>query len=70
MSLEKKETRQMTGKEPLAKTKTVHVPEKEKLLCKKDSDMPGVGLFRGGDIISDPVKIKKIGDNPNFEKTK
>jgi len=65
----------MTGEEKEPETIAKIVPESElkkplplRYICIKDTDMPGVGLFVGGDVITDPFIITKISDNPHFKK--
>lgn len=35
--------------------------------CLRECEIPFVGYWKGGEIITDPHIIKKIGDNPNFK---
>jgi hypothetical protein len=38
------------------------------LLVLRDCEMPFIGQFKSGQVISDQETIRKIGDNPNFER--
>ena len=41
----------------------------KKLICLRECEMPGVGLFKKDQVIEDEDLISKIDDNPNFEPT-
>lgn len=55
----------------VAKTKDKVVNETTEpvrmLIAKRECEIPFVGSWKGGEEITDPEVIKKIGDNPNFE---
>lgn len=44
------------------------VPEAKGYVCKAECVMVGVGHFKHGEKIYDPGIVKRIKDNPNFEK--
>lgn len=35
-------------------------------ICIRECDMPFVGSFKAGQVVTDPQLLEKIGDNPNF----
>lgn len=59
-----------TFKEPGETTLNPIFNEPIKMICLRECEMPGIGLFRHGQIIEDQLLIARIGDNPNFEKIK
>lgn len=70
--MKKQRTKEMSGEEPELKTKEIEsdnpfVSKPKKLICLRECDMPGVGSFKGGEIIEDELKIARIADNPNFK---
>ncbi len=66
--MKKQNHKQIIGSEPDVIAKEEVKPnDKKRLLCTRDSDMPGIGYFKSGSIIEDADTISKIGTNPNFE---
>lgn len=72
--IKKQRSKEMSGEEPVSKNKEVEneVPRETVIRSKclralRECEMPGVGAFKSGDIITDPEKIQRIADNPNFE---
>ncbi len=71
----KQKSKEMGGEERNVKTKAEiapdPIPEQETtngLMCARECEMPGIGHFKSGQIITDQFLIARIGDNPNFEK--
>lgn len=45
-------------------------PIPTKLICTAECEMPGVGYWKGGDVITDQNIINKVIGNPNFVELK
>lgn len=73
--IKKHRSKEMTGNEETVgnkETPRTDAPSRasageKRLRCLRECHMPGVGAFKGGEVITDADKINRIADNPNFE---
>jgi hypothetical protein len=68
--MKKQSSKEMSGAEPQVKQRAPDIKTGKQLRCTRDCDMPGIGLFRSGDLVDDQRAVAIIADNPNFEEVK
>lgn len=63
----KKETEEQEEAAPPVEPKAKEPPSGKSLVCTRECDMPGVGAWSVGDVVTDPELLKLLAGHPYFD---